>query len=386
MRSLRPLRILVANWLDAANPRAGGAELHLHRVFGGMAARGHQVTVVSSGWSGAPTGDRADGLRIVRTGGRYSYLLSAPRTIRRLIREEGADLLVEDLNKVPLFTPLWAPVPVGLLVHHLFGRTAFREGGLLLGGATWLLERPIPAVYRGIPTVAVSPSTRDDLVHRGLDPGSVQVVPNGIDAEAFVTLPGAGRDAEPALVYLGRLNRYKGIDLALRAVARLRDEGLAVRFRIAGKGPARGELERLTRKLHLDDRVEFLGFVPDREKRSLLARSWIHLLPSEREGWGITVVEAGAAGTPTIASEVPGLRDTVEDGRTGLLVPHGSVGALAGAIGALVRDPERLDRMGEEAWHAARRYSWEESSRAIEAWARGIAERAGPLDSDPLAP
>ncbi|MDE2762180.1 MAG: glycosyltransferase family 4 protein [Gemmatimonadota bacterium] len=370
MPSRTRLRILVANWQDRENPNAGGAEEHLHQVFGRLAGRGHRVTLLCSGWPGAAPDAELDGIRVHRTGGRHTFNLAAPGYYERHLRDEPFDISVEDLNKVPMLAPRWARARVHLLlVHHLFGATAFKEANPLLATATWLFERIIPAVYRGLPCVAVSDSTRDDLARRGLDPTRVAVIRNGVELEGLG--PATTRFPDPTVVYLGRLKRYKRVDLVLHAIARLRGQGTNVRMIVAGKGDARAHLEATARRLGMRDSVHFAGFVPDEEKHELLSRSWVHALTSPKEGWGITSIEASACGTPTVASDSPGLRETVRHGETGFLVPHGDGEALAAALAAAL-EPANRDRMGRAAHDMAQRYSWEGVTDAFEDLLRGL--------------
>lgn len=361
------MRLLVLNWLDRENPQAGGAETHLHESFGRLAGRGWDVTLVASGWPGAESRTELDGIRVHRTGGRHSYLLRAAPYVRRAFPGMPFDLVVEDLNKVPLFTPLWTSRPLLLLVHHLFGGTAFQEGNPALAAGTWLLERPIPAVYRKVPVVAVSESTRDDLVRRGLDRNRIRVVPNGVHVERFLPVDREeDRLPEPTLLYLGRLKRYKRVDLVIQAAARLRERGMEARLLIAGRGGHEPALRREAARLGLgEDRVRFLGFVSEEEKLDLLRRAWVHVLTSGKEGWGIVNVEAAASGTPTVASDSPGLRDSVRDGETGFLVPHGDVDALADRIGLVLADPDLRRRMGKGGRAFARELSWERSASRL---------------------
>ncbi|NIP58766.1 MAG: glycosyltransferase, partial [Gemmatimonadetes bacterium] len=233
-----------------------------------------------------------------------------------------------------------------------------------------LLERPVPRVYRDVPTVAVSESTAEDLVRRGMPPERITVIPNGIDLESFRPDPDDRPFDEPTLLYLGRLKRYKRVDLILRAVGLLRDEGRRVRLLVAGRGDREEALRALAGRLGLGDRVRFLGFVSEERKRRLLRRAWIHLLTSTKEGWGITNLEAAACGTPTVASDTPGLRDSVRHGETGLLVPHGDVQALAKAVARLLDDGRERRRMGEEARRFAEGFSWEGSTRRMEEFLR----------------
>ena len=358
-------RVLVLNWQDRENPQAGGAEEHVHQVFGRLAGRGCDVTLLASGFRGCALRTRLDGIDVHRTGGRYSFSLAAPLYYRQRLRHEAWDVVVDNLNKVPLYSPWWVSAPVVPVVQHLFGATAFVEARLPLAAATWLLERPLPLVYRDLPAIAISNSTREDLIARGVR-APVEVIPVGVDPTRLSPHPDGRKSSRPTLLYLGRLKRYKGVDLLLRAVAKLAAKGLLVDFLIAGTGDARSGLERLTDELEIGRQVTFLGFVDDDEKIDLMRSSWVHGLTSPKEGWGITVIEAGACGTPSVASDSPGLCEALLDGETGLLVPHGDVDALAGAIRRLVEDEELRGRLGAGARRHAESLSWDAASLAVE--------------------
>ena len=368
------MKILVLNWQDLANPQSGGAEIHLHEIFGRLASRGHEVTLLCSGWSGARSRAESTGLQIHRTGRRNTFSLAAPAYYRRNLAGEAWDVVVEDLNKVPLFTPFWVGRPVVLLVHHLFGATAFREASAPFAAATWLLERPIPAVYRRLPAQAVSESTADDLVARGLHRDDIRVIHNGVDLRFFSPDPRGERFAEPTFLYVGRLKRYKRIDLVLDALALLRERGVHARLRIAGRGDEEGRLRAQVERLGLADRVAFEGFVTEDRKRELLRQSWGAVLASPKEGWGITNIEAAACGTPAVAADSPGLRESVVHGRTGLLVPYGSVAGLADALASLAADPARVAALGTAARAFAEGFSWDHAADLTEEHLCEVAE------------
>ncbi|CAN5641306.1 glycosyltransferase family 4 protein [soil metagenome] len=364
------------NWQDRHNPQAGGAEIHLHEVFGRLAERGHDVTVLVSGWPGAAAREQVDGMTVHRTGSRHTFPVMAPLYFRRQLATEPFDIVIEDLNKVPVFAPLWASAPVVLLVHHLFGRTAFQEASAPLAAATWLFERPLPRLYGSVPVQAVSDSTAADLVERGFDARQITVIENGIDLDAYSPDHTLARYHEPAALYLGRLKRYKRVDLVIRALAHLRDSGVPARLTIAGQGDARPGLERLCAELELGDRVAFAGYVSDEHKLELLRRSWVHVLASPKEGWGISNLEAAACGTATVASDSPGLRDSVRHEETGYLVPHGDVDALAGSMRRILQDPALRDRLGSNARAFAGQFSWDRSADRTEAHLERVLARA----------
>jgi glycosyltransferase involved in cell wall biosynthesis len=319
-----------------------------------------------SAWPDAPLRTLLDGMEVHRTGGRHTFPIAA-RLYYHKLAPRSFDLVVEDLNKVPLFTPLWAGRPVVLLVHHLFGRTAFGEASPPIAAATWLLERPLARIYRDSPVEAVSQSTAEDLVARGFDSQRIKVIPNGINLERYAPDPDGRRFDEPTVLYLGRLKRYKRVDLVLHAIARLARQGIQARLIIAGQGDREDELRALRDQLGLSRLVEMPGFVSEAEKRRLMQQAWVHVLTSPKEGWGITNLEAAACGTPTVASNSPGLRDSVIDGKTGLLVPHGEVEPLAAALGRVLTDAELRNRLGKGAREFAQRFSWDRSADETEA-------------------
>jgi glycosyltransferase involved in cell wall biosynthesis len=300
-------------------------------------------------------------MRVHRVGTRYTFPFLARRYFRAELASRSFDVLVEDINKVPVASPRWGVRHTVALVPHLFGSTVFQEAPLPLAAAVWLAERPLPHVYRGVPFQAISESTADDLVARGIPRDLVRVIYPGIDTVHFTPAPGT-RAAMPLFTYLGRLKRYKGVDLVLRAFARLAQAHPTARLEIAGTGDHRPALERLAASLDLGERVRFLGFVSESEKLALLRRAWGLCFASPKEGWGITNLEAAACGTPVVASRSPGLRESVRDGETGYLVPHGDVPALAEAMRRLADSPTLVEALGARGREFAATFTWERAA------------------------
>ncbi len=369
--SAGPLRLLVINWQDIKNPQAGGAEIHLHEIFGRLARRGHDVTLLCSGWPGSPPQEEVDGVTVRRVGGRYSFTFLAAPYYRRYLRDAGYDLVVEDINKIPLYTPLWVQPPVVGLVPHLFGGTAFREASLPFATAVWLAERPIPYFYQHVPFQAISQSTADDLAERGLPRASIRVIRPGLDRSHFAPEPGRPRFDEPTFAYVGRLKRYKGLETVVEAVGRLAASGLEARLRVAGKGDHEEALRRFSAE-RAPGRVDFLGYITEPEKLDLLRRAWATVYPSPKEGWGLTNVEAAACGTPALASDSPGLRESVADERSGLLVRHGDVEAWVRAMGRIVRDAGLRARLQSGALDFAGEFGWDRTAEETETHLREV--------------
>jgi glycosyltransferase involved in cell wall biosynthesis len=365
----RRLNILVVNWQDLANPNAGGAEIHLHEIFGRLAGWGHDVTMLVSGWHGAESSAAADGMQIVRAGSRYSFPLHARQEFRKLSVKKF-DVIVEDINKLPLFTPRWTTTPVVALVPHLFGTTAFKQESFPIAAMVWMAERLMPLVYRNVPFEVISDSTAEDLVSRGFDRDRITVSYPGIDHELCTpdpAGPSAARALKPAIAYVGRLQRYKGVDAVLRAIRVLHDDGFPVEFVVAGRGDDRERLEALSAELGLEALVDFRGYISEQDKIKLLRSVWANVYPSPKEGWGITNIEAAACGTPSLASDSPGLRESVVHGETGFLIPHGDISAWADSIRRLCARPEQLPDMAMAAIRHAARFTWDETARQTEA-------------------
>jgi len=360
------VRILLVNWQDRENPSAGGAELHLHEIFGRLAARGHVVDLYCSGWPGAAPRAELDGMRVTRRGGRHSWALLARSTIRRALRHEAYDVVVEDVNKIPLFTAGLSDLPSYVIVPHLFGTSAFGEASWPVAAAVWLLERPLPTAYRRSAFHAISCATADDLVARGVARERIRVIYPGVDTAWYSPDEVVHRAPHPSFLYVGRLKRYKGVDTAVRALAALRADVPDATLDVAGAGDDRDRLERLVHALGLDNAVHFHGFVDEEAKRHLLRHTWANIFPSLKEGWGMTNLEAAACGTPSLAADTSALRESVRDGETGFLVPYGDVPGLAGAMRRLATDRALVERLGRAARTFAADFTWSRTADQTE--------------------
>ena len=371
------MRILLVNWNDRENPHAGGAEIHLHEVFGRLARWGHEIDLVTSGWPGCAARAELDGMRVHRIGGRHTFAVRAAGRVRALLAARAYDVVVEDINKLPLYLTRLTRLPFYVIIPHLFGATAFLEASWPIAAVVWAAERLIPRAYRRAAFQAISDSTRDDLVARGIPRERIEVIYPGVDTRWYCPDEATPRAERPTFLYVGRLKRYKGVEIALRALVAARASRPDLVLEIAGQGDDRGRLERLARDLGLADAARFLGFVSEEEKRRLLRRDWALVFPSPKEGWGIANVEAAACSTPALASDRPGLRESVRHGQTGFLVPHGDWRQLAERMLALAADPALVARLGRGARAFAEGLSWEQTARATEAHLQRVLAEGG---------
>lgn len=378
----RPLRVLFLSWRDHGHPEAGGAETFLDHVTRQLAGRGHQVTVITASYSGSASEEILDGRRFLRCGGRFSVYPLALRRLRQLGRD--VDVVVDVQNGVPFWSPLVSRAPVVNLVHHVH-RQQWPEvfGPLRARFGWWLESRVAPRVYNRSAYVAVSQATRDELVGLGVERTRTTVVYNGHDP---VPRPGPSQVSEvPSLIVLGRLVPHKRVELALATVARLRPRHPGLVLHVVGHGYWHDELVATAERLGVSDAVRFHGFVEDDVKDALLASSWVNLLPSLKEGWGLAIIEAGALGVPSIAfREASGTTESVVDGETGILVDD--VDGLVAAAELLLLDPTLRTALGEAAREFAEGFSWEATGAHVESLLRVLVDGSLPPQCDAAAP
>jgi glycosyltransferase involved in cell wall biosynthesis len=244
----------------------------------------------------------------------------------------------------------------------LFGTTVFRETNPLFASYVLMWEALIPAVYRRSRFVAISPSTRDDLVRRGVAAERIDVVLCGLDHGLYRLRPGNVRAATPTVVHLGRLRKYKAVDVVLKSFVRVRREVHGARLIVVGDGPELPALRELAHHLGLADAATFTGRVGGEQVVDYLNGAHVCVNASPKEGWGLTVVEANACGVPVVGSDRPGLRDSIKEGETGFLVPYGDADAMAARTVSLLQDGTLWKHMSDAALAWSQSLTWEKTA------------------------
>jgi len=354
------LRILILNWRDIKHVWAGGAEVYVHELAKQFVQSGHNVTIFCGNDGKSVRNDVIDGVTIKRRGGTYLVYLWA--IAYYLIRYKGKyDVVIDCENGIPFFTPLYVRKPVILQVHHIHQDVFRKYLPFPLSHIGLFLEAKVmPFIYRNNIVVTVSESSKQDIVKLGLAKTSnIHIVNPGIHPQDYTREEKA---TYPLFSYVGRLKPYKNVDVIIKAFAQVYASYPKAHLAIMGEGETWDSLVALIRELGLKKAVTMYGKVSHEQKSTILSKSWAMLQPSMVEGWGITVIEANASGTPVIASNVPGLRDSIVHGKTGVLVAPGDVDQFARClIDFILHEKYRL-YLSQQAYIWSQRFSWERSA------------------------
>ncbi len=357
----RKLRILIFNWRDIKHKWAGGAEVYIHELAKRWIQEGSYVAIFSGNDGKSMKNEVIDGIQIYRRGGFYMVYLWA--FLYYMFKFRGKfDVIIDSENGVPFFTPLYAKEKKFLLIHHVHQEVFLTDLKFPLAQIGKFLEGEVmPLIYKKEKIITVSESSRQAITELGMGKQSeISIVSPGVDLEKFQTK--FKKSTKPSLLYLGRLKPYKSIDKLILIMKKIKKEIPEITLTIAGAGESKVPLKRLVKKLRLSKIVKFTGSVSEKSKIELFAKSWALVQPSKIEGWGITIIEAYAAGTTVIASDVPGLRDSVLNPHTGLLVTWDNQEKWIEAICKVLKDEEFRISLEEYSKQWVKQFSWEKSS------------------------
>ena len=368
-RSTRVRSVLLLCWRDTGHPQGGGSETYLQRIGSQLAAAGLRVTLRTARYPGAARREVVDGVEVSRGGGRHTVYIRAglamvaARAGLGPLRRARPDVVIDAQNGVPFLARLAYGRRVVVLVHHCH-REQWPVAGRLLARFGWFVEsRLSPRLHRNNQYVTVSLPSARDLAELGVDSSRVAIVRNGLDAAPPGTM-GAARSQTPRVLVLSRLVPHKQIEDALDAVAQLRQRVSDLHLDIVGGGWWLERLVQHAARLRISDAVTFHGHVDETTKHAVAQRCWVHVLPSRKEGWGLSVIEAGLHGLPTLGyRSCGGLNDSVVDGVTGILVADHA--ELTDRLEQLLADPVLRAELGAKAAARSREFSWPQSAAAM---------------------
>ncbi len=358
------MKILLINWQDIKNPFGGGAEVHMHEIFKRIVSLGHEVTLLCCEVPGFPAEETIDGIKVIRKGNRSLFNYVVKKEYKRLSSKQKFDIVIDDINKIPFYTPRFVKEPLIAISHHFFGKSIFREANFISASYVYWAEKLVDRVYKKTPFAVVSDSTLSEFMERGFDRSNFVIIPNAIEHKQFpmkVTV----KNSKPTITYFGRLKKYKSVDHLLEAFAIVKKQIPDAQLDIMGKGDFMDYLKSLAKKLNIADSTTFWGFVTEEQKVELLSNSHLVVNTSMKEGWGITNIEANACGTPSISANVPGLRDSVKPGLSGQLYQYGNIDDLAKTIISVLEDRQLYNKLSEGSVEWAKSFSWDKSAEMM---------------------
>lgn len=361
------MKILILSWRGPGHPNAGGAEIVTMAHARAWVKAGHEVTLFTSNFATAKAEQVVDGVKIIRRGGQafgvkiaaWWYFVSSGQEF---------DLVVDEFHGIPFFSPLYVWGPKLGYIHEVskevWSMNPWPKPFNLIPAWVGRLLEPLifRFIYPSVTFMTVSRSTKKDLQAWGVPESRIEVIYNGV--ELIKPLPRINKDKVPTIAYLGALSRDKGIDQALEVFGWLSKRQPKWRYWVIGHGDQDyvAKLQKMSHRLGLANKLKFWGYVSQQQKFELLSRASVLLNPSIREGWGLVVIEAGAVGTPTVGFDVPGLRDSIQDNQTGILIKP-DVESAGHVIEQLILDQPRYQKMSQSVKAWVKQFDWHESTQ-----------------------
>lgn len=359
---------MIILWLahrDPMNPKAGGAERIIYEIGKRLLSHGHEVTIFTGGWRDSKREDYLDGIKIIRFGKRLGPHIALP--IHLLTT--NYDIVIADLgHAVPWISPILMRKRVIVSFLHLHARSLPGQVGKILAYLITSLERLYFIIYNNRQFVAISSTSYKDLTELGINKSNIALINPGVNSELFK--PGI-KTNHPSMVYFGGMRPYKRPEESLYLLSLLRNKINGLKLTIIGEGISKPGLENLAKDLDVTNDVIFTGKISYEKISELVSKAWLNIHTSKTEGWGISITEASAAGTPTVAYDVPGVRDAVEDEMNGIKVKDGDRKGLSDAAFSILSNPERWWSSSIE---VARKYSWDKTAGLWENLIHEVAE------------
>ena len=347
------MRILWLAHRDPLNPRAGGAEKTINEVCIRLAKKGHKIILLTGGWKGCKSIENFQGIEIHRFGENLAPHLLAPFFLLKY----HFDLVVNDLgHAVPWFSSTILNKHNIAFFRHLHARSLPGQVKPIIAKFITAIEKCYFILYHDTIFVTESSTSKSDLIKLGISDNKIVMNSPGVDSNLFKPV---AKTQFSTIVYFGGMRRYKRPQVSILLLKRIIDRFGDIRLIIIGSGPEEGTLKKLSTKLGLQESISFKGRVSTEELSGIVASSWLNVHTSITEGWGYSILEASAAGTPTVAYEVPGVRDAIVNGINGIKVDDGNLDALTDAALSILRNPEKW---WSSSVRMAKKYSWDKTA------------------------
>lgn len=350
MRSVR--RVVFLNYMDIKNPLSGGAEEYCFEIARRLSNFGYDIIWVTRRFAGAPRIEVLDGIKIIRVGNRFTvYPLAALVTLQL-----RPDLIFESINVIPFFTPFFTRKPILGMIHHIIPHSVIkRKIGWLSFFADFIQLKLLPGLYREILILANSESTEKDLISMGFK--NVRLTQLGVEIPVFRDAPNKNN----IIVAGGALRPWKNPDHILKAFNKVPKDWKLIIFGRPENKKIVPELKRMAQNMGISDRVEILPSISKEEKTELYKMSKIAAIASEKEGWGFAAIEPQTFGCPVVGYDVPGVRDSVKNNITGILVRDGSIDELGESLKKLATDVQLYQKLSMNALEWSHTFTWEHS-------------------------
>jgi len=354
---METLKIAWFNWKCIKNPEAGGAEVFTHEVARRLTKMGHEISLITSQSKDLPPKEVINGYKVLRSGNRFTVYIKARKIYNRYFKGK-VDVVIDEINTIPFFTVTYVKEPIVVLIHQLAREFWLYELKPPISWIGYFIEPYYLRLYRSKPTITVSKSTKGDLETLGFK--RTFIVPEGLSLKPIDKIP--EKEEKPTIIFLGRLRRVKRPDHALKAFIHVKKEIPKSKLWIVGDGPLKKALKKLVKKYGLENDVIFYGKVSEKEKIKLLRRAHVLVFPGIREGWGLVVTEANSQGTPAVAYDVPGLRDSIKHMNTGILVPKDDIKALAKSLILILQHEDLRKKLTKNALEWAKNFNWDKTA------------------------
>lgn len=362
------MNILILSWRGPKHIHEGGAEQVTHEHAKAWVKAGHQVTLFTSQIQGLREREVIDGVEIIRKGNQTLGVHIAAFFWYLFGKDKKFDLVVDQFHGIPFFTPLYARTKILGFIHEVAKDVWLmnpwpKPYNFLPAAFGPMIERNVFRLYRDIDFLTVSESTKKDLVEMGIKEDRINMIHNGVKLK--LPKQKVEKEKRKTAVFLGAISKDKGTEDAIRVFAEIERNDDGWQFWVIGKGSEEymQELKALVKKLSLENKVKFWGFVSDKQKFRLLSRAHILVNTSIREGWGLVNIEANASGLPVAGYDVSGIRDSVKDGESGILVEKGEYNTLALRIVKLVQNESLYEKMSTNAKEWSKKFDWERARK-----------------------